>query len=246
MIVVRLTENYGGFQIEGNFDDLNQFYDDLGSIIGFEESLDDDIEIQRLLVLGLMYDIRHAYQGDRMVKLNNEFMPMSNAEDWRQNLTSGVRFAFNYLLLDFLADYIIVRSKLFPMKESAYGVSYEDLTSAHYRVVSVFAQAVEELVKVLTPIQGNKLKRFLDEASKMRFTVYHGLWLEINSMDYLKMTSKQRQQNIVRCVNAMCEPYRYDDFCDMRNDVDAYAERNHCTLRDIHTTSGEDYANILW
>ena len=64
MLSVKTTENLAGVTVSGTYWDLNALYDALTNVIGEEESYP-EFEACRIRVLGLCYDIRHAYQGDR-------------------------------------------------------------------------------------------------------------------------------------------------------------------------------------
>ena len=64
MLSVKTTEKLTGVTISGTYWDLNALYDALSNVIG-EEGSYPEYEACRIRVLGLCYDIRHAYQGDR-------------------------------------------------------------------------------------------------------------------------------------------------------------------------------------
>ena len=62
MIHVKMTNNYTGFKIIGNYDDFYELYDNKMIALG-DECLNENIENARLHALGFLYDLRHAYQG---------------------------------------------------------------------------------------------------------------------------------------------------------------------------------------
>lgn len=64
MLSVKTTEKLTGVTISGIYWDLNALYDALTNVIGMDGNYT-EYEACRLRVLGLCYDIRHAYQGDR-------------------------------------------------------------------------------------------------------------------------------------------------------------------------------------
>lgn len=64
MLSVKTTEKLTGVTISGTYWDLNALYDALTNVIGMDGNYP-EYEACRLRVLGLCYDIRHAYQGDR-------------------------------------------------------------------------------------------------------------------------------------------------------------------------------------
>lgn len=64
MLSVKTTEKLTGVTISGTYWDLNALYDALTNVIG-EEGSYPEYEACSIRVLGLCYEIRHAYQGDR-------------------------------------------------------------------------------------------------------------------------------------------------------------------------------------
>ena len=69
MISAKPTENLTGITIEGNFDDFYEITDSIYRMTGFEEDYDDLYWGVKNRLLAVCYDIRHAYMGDRKVKL---------------------------------------------------------------------------------------------------------------------------------------------------------------------------------
>ena len=64
MLTIKTTEKLTGVVVSGTYGDLNNLYDALSNVI-VEEWSYPEFEACRIRVLGLCYDIRHAYQGDR-------------------------------------------------------------------------------------------------------------------------------------------------------------------------------------
>ena len=82
MISAKPTENLTGITIEGNFDDFYEITDSIYRMTGFEEDYDDLYWGVKNRLLAVCYDIRHAYMGDREVKLvdngvHDEMMKMA-------------------------------------------------------------------------------------------------------------------------------------------------------------------------
>ena len=64
MLKVKITPNYNGFTIYGDYEDLNYLY---GAFMYFLHDDFDEINHYYIenVIYALLYDIRHAYQGDR-------------------------------------------------------------------------------------------------------------------------------------------------------------------------------------
>ena len=69
MITARPTEHLTGIIIEGEYEDFYELVDGIYRMTGLEEDYGDLYWSVKNRLLGLCYDIRHAYQGDRNVKL---------------------------------------------------------------------------------------------------------------------------------------------------------------------------------
>lgn len=69
MITGKPTENLNGILLEGEYSDFHDLVDSIYRITGLEEDYNDPYWSVKNRLLGLCYDIRHAYQGDRTVKL---------------------------------------------------------------------------------------------------------------------------------------------------------------------------------
>lgn len=64
MISIKTTEKLTGVEIKGSYDDFKHLYDAISNVIG-DEGCYKGYHDSQIFVLGLCYDIRHAYQGDR-------------------------------------------------------------------------------------------------------------------------------------------------------------------------------------
>ena len=68
MLKVELTKNYAGVTISGDYNDLEHLYDSISYLIHGEPISIGEYTMQNHLY-GFLYDVRHAYQGDREVEL---------------------------------------------------------------------------------------------------------------------------------------------------------------------------------
>ncbi|EEG77972.1 DUF6904 family protein [Dethiobacter alkaliphilus] len=66
MIYAQNTTNNTGVAICGDYNDFNNLYGSLHTVVGNEEE-HPALEQSRLRVLGLCYDLRHAFMGDREI-----------------------------------------------------------------------------------------------------------------------------------------------------------------------------------
>ena len=70
MLRIKDTKNMIGITIHGDYEDLNALHSALSDYLRFYFAHQDDVESSSCYenILGLCYDIRHAYQGDRNIE----------------------------------------------------------------------------------------------------------------------------------------------------------------------------------
>ena len=95
MLKVELTKNYAGVTIYGDYNDLNFLYDAINYLIYKDPSSDGEYTMQNHLY-GFLYDVRHAYQGQRgAILIDNDLN--DNTREWfkfkKKDITEeGVHF----------------------------------------------------------------------------------------------------------------------------------------------------------
>lgn len=83
MLSVNMTPKLLGFEIKGDYDELNRLYDAVWELVGTDYddnprlSMQDAIMRERLLAL--CYDLRHAYMGTRNVRMEENGMDRERA-----------------------------------------------------------------------------------------------------------------------------------------------------------------------
>lgn len=70
MLTLKSTSNLSGVEICGDYDDLNALYDAISIIVGNESY--EGYYASEARLMGLCYEIRHAYQGDRYTSISND------------------------------------------------------------------------------------------------------------------------------------------------------------------------------
>lgn len=109
MLKVELTENYAGVKISGDFNDLDYLYDSIHYLIKNDPKSMGEYLMQNH-IYGFLYDVRHAYQGDREALLVDNLIQDMKRE-WlgikkKDATNKNIYFSFNYLLPDIYLDII--------------------------------------------------------------------------------------------------------------------------------------------
>lgn len=229
MIKVKLTENYTGFNIEGTYDDLNELYDSISYVLDKEEYVSELEEDMKLHVLGFLYDVRHAYQGDRMIKAVDNDLTDELKEYYgiKKSVKQDILYSFDYLIPDIILDIILV--KYFTCKKN----SKNNYTNVSYNIVWAFyGKVINSLKEILTENQLKKVRKNLD-SSLMTEKLYLSQWFTKISIDYIKMNKEKRKKEIMHVLNYIYNYHAYENFFDMKKEIEEYAKEHECKVTDL-------------
>ena len=222
MIKVTLTENYKGFNICGTYDDLNELYDSISYILG-EECNNLEEEDARLHTLGFMYDLRHAYQGDRYVNIKEEELTNFEKKYFHIKESKYLIYSFNYLIPQLLLDFLIVN--YFKEKNNI------ELDSNYYVVTSFYLKAIESLSILLTKNQIKKIKNSINK--KYNFKNFFSLWFDKVDIDFIYMKKSKVQKEMMHIINSVINYYDDEEYIDLKKKVLEYVKENNCRITDI-------------
>lgn len=98
MLDIKVTENYGGIEVKGDYADFEQLYDSIFEIIGDGEDYP-TLEKFRIQILAFCYDLRYAKQGSREIELVENNMD-DEIMKWHSIITpiNNVYYKFKYIL----------------------------------------------------------------------------------------------------------------------------------------------------
>lgn len=232
MLKVKLTKNYAGVTISGDYNDLDYLYDSINYLIHGEPISIGEYTMQNHLY-GFLYDVRHAYQGDREVELIDNNLDKYKREyfNLKENEVTdkNVCFSFNYLLPDLLLDMVLIKYFINKVCKKE-----NDIYNPHINMVNYFYSIVlYSLLEMLTKIKFNKVKKGLLE-SVVSDRIFFPQWFELITVDYAKMTKEKRQKEFMHIADAIYDYGHYKDYCDMKLDIQKLCEEKNCTLDDIH------------
>lgn len=242
MLKVELTENYAGVTIYGDYNDLDFLYDSISYLIHGDPSSYGEYTMQNHLY-GFLYDVRHAYQGDREAILVDNYL-QNYKRKWleirKKDVTEhNVYFCFNYLLPDIFLDMVLIKHFIRKVDKKV-----NDVYNPYINMVNYFySLALHSLENILTEIKFNKIKKGLLE-SVVTDSIFIPQWFEIISIDYSKMTKKQREKDFMHIMDAIYNYSDYEDYLKMKIDIEKLCKEKNCSLDDLHY---EDYPEeIEW
>lgn len=248
MITAKATEHLTGILLEGEFQDFYEMVESIYRMTGLDDDHNAPFWSIKNRLLGICYDIRHAFQGDRSVKLvengaNDELMKWHSMVMPQNNLHYAVEILFPEAV--FVA---LTVSELYPSSSVYYGNrarkmqkkeeskrifvnDYADyirdkamLDLLSSVILSTFAQVIgdEEFEKIMRLRQKNYSFDYMD---------YITQYVDKCNIDYLKTVPEKRKdkiRNIARRLITQPEAYKK-----MKLDLKIAAAEYGCSVHDL-------------
>lgn len=238
MIRVKLTENYLGFNIQGTFDDFYELYDAICYFIGFEKSEDKTEDDMRVHIFGFLYDLRHAYQGARNVTAVNNDLNEEAKEYFGidKSVKQDILYDFNYIIPELILDIVLFKHfalKKFKRKLKEYDTNYNI-------VMAFYSKAIDALKEMLTENRMKRARKIISETVVME-EMWYRQWFTLTAIEYINMTKKQRQKEIIHTIQEICDYYLYDECREMRKKILQYAEENNISEDDVECGRYPDF-----
>lgn len=242
MLNIKITENYGGIEVKGDYYDFEQLYDSIFKIIGDGEDYP-TLEKLRIQILAFCYDLRHAKQGSREIELIKNYMD-NEIMKWHSIIapTNNVYYKFNYILTQ--AMFVVYALNIFidNYKYKKYKSSYytKVVYDEEINIVQEFqSKVIKAIVKILPE---NKkmgfLKLFYDRKFGTNRLVHQ--YLELIDCRYLAKNKEDRLKSIVNTTKRVIKYWEYQEYINLEEELIEYAEENQCDIDDIRI-DGTDY-----
>lgn len=234
MLKVKITENYTGFTISGDYEDLDTLYESIHYFIK-EEPKNSEEEILQNHLYAFLYDVRHAYQGDREYELIDNNL-QENKREWfgirKKDITqNNIYYSFNYVITDIILDMIII--KYFIRKTDKKNKNNNNTYNEYLNMTNYFYSIVlNSLTKILTQAKFNKLKKGILNAY-INEKIYIYQWFEFVSVKYIKMTKQQKEKEFMKIMKLVYDYIEYQDYYDMKKALEKSATKNNCKTEDL-------------
>lgn len=244
MLKTKLTENYTGITITGDYDDFNYLYDAIASIIGDEETIDSYQEyMMQNHLYAFLYDLRHAYKGDRQALLIPNYVSdfkLNNLNLKKKDISkNNVYFSFNYLITDLLLDMMLIKNFInkLPKKDNNKFNHNINLVNYFYSIVLI---SIEELTGVRNT---NKIKKYLT-TNIIDEKQFIPQWFDELSIDYIYSSKNKKQKEFMNTVDRILNYSNYDDYFIMKDEVLRESKIIDVNIEDIYFN---EYPNeIKW
>lgn len=231
MIKTKLTPNYGGVRISGDYYDLNELYDAVAYLINYDAKSIEEEAMQDHLY-GFMYDVRHAYQGDREIMLVDNGLYDSKRE-WfgikkRDATDNAVYYEFDYLWPDLLLD--IMLAKYFIKKVD---IKENDIYNSNINLVNYFYAIVLDKANEFLSSKDFKKVRDIIKNNNINEKKFLPQWFELLALNYAKMSKQKRKKEFMQLVDKIYCFLNYDEYINLQKEITNECKANNCNICDI-------------
>lgn len=246
MLAVKTTKNLTGVEISGSYEDLNMLYDAITNVVGDESSYNGYYQCN-MYVLGLCYDIRHAYQGDRKSK---------------KSIYGEKHYCFNWLWPDMIFIYAVLGDFIHLSQGPGCYLTQEDADEMFFApgtVERLYERLPDDisLVQYFRDLIKNELQRVIDakrfkaifkkvnQGHYMRsFCNYRFQMIDMLSVKYMKRAPDKRKSYLALITEKIFfENYEYDD---LARSVESYAREYGVEPSEIVLEGSEYPQEIEW
>jgi len=256
MIKIESTPNLAGVKITGSFDDLYElveaFYD-----ITIDEYSEKHQEYMRIStrLLGLSYDVRHAYQGDREIELVENGMDKDTMK-FHAKITSehNVHYSCNYLYPEMFFCMTAISVLIILRVQDLTKTKYIHSEMQHHKVIwdktisvlRAFQSAFAECVK--NTLTERSYVMWLKEITRSDIFINDitSQYVDIVNIDYLKMNKEKRLKNFSKTTKLITQYYYNEEHEEITKAIFRYAEEHQCDKNNVELM-GIDYPDeIVW
>lgn len=241
MLTLRNTPNLTGIEISGDFSDLEALYRSLSTLVGDEEDFP-TYEGARLRTLGVLYDIRHAFQGDREFEfvrngMDTEKMKFLGMITPEKNLYYKVNVYYPEILFVTLAinDFIRLYAKRQTKSAPFPLLDKKNLWDSKIANARLFQSLVANCMKeVVTEASFKRIMNLLHKDYTWT-DGYATQYLDMLNLRYLDIEDKEdRAKALSTTVKRMVDKGK--EYLEIERDVMEMAIANDCSPEDISLT----------
>ena len=254
MLKVEATPHFGGVFVSGDFDDIDKLYDavwEVAAPIAGDDGYSDPLHFAAVNVLGLCYDLRHCYMGDREVMLHENGIVPGMRLEGKAIPTRNVRYGVNILWTEALFDCAMLRvlcerrqRELTKGRRRSDGVSAQaryDVSANH--VVLYQSLVYDALAQAVSPNLHSRIMRLVTEADSI-FRSYFTQYLEQFDAEFARSDERKRRKLLGPTMKRILEGGEdYDEFC---RDIRAFAAENDCPIAHVSVDDGGWPDEIDW
>lgn len=256
MIKIENTENLTGVSISGDFNDLDKLVDVFHEITidEYSEKYIKHIGISTR-VLGLCYDVRHTYQGDREIDfvdngMDEEKMKYHSVIAPLKNVYYKCNYLYPEMFFVIIALNELVKVRIRELNKSNHvynepldkNVIWDDTIATIRCFQAAFMKCVKD---VLTKASFTRWLNLMN-GDYINIEEIAGQYVDVQNIKYINMTKEVRLKNLVKITKRITE-FRFDaDYREIKDVVSEAAKERKCCEGDINLVGIEYPDEIVW
>ncbi|MEA3422747.1 MAG: hypothetical protein U9Q80_02925 [Bacillota bacterium] len=258
MLKITNTENLTGITITGTYEDINELYESIGRVVGSGLEIDND-SMPFIRILGVNYDLRHCFMGDREVTfVDNDYFSDLQKYHGKIHPETNVEFSvsivwheamFAALALD---DYIIIHEddKRFKNKlaiPELHEMLIEEFHRNRYKDIAM-VRLYQELIweafrEATTDAAYKRLRKKSKEGQDVyyksfNYTDFTTQFITILEMKYIHTEPEKRSKLLATHIGKIIK--QSDDYQKVAREVREVAHEHGISPGDVQ------YANEEW
>ncbi len=261
MIQVTNTEHLTGVTISGDYHDLYHLVDALHDVVVHDWDHPDARHARyitlSLRALGITYDIRHAFQGDREYDLRDSGIMDHHEEYYEKKLPrENVYFSCNILYPEMIActlilnDLIKLRTEdLSPRTPRFDFIPTNALWDRSILSVRELQAGLRDAIsEILPPTSFIRWKNLVTpESSHLSdFVSIASAYIDTWNLRYLNMSKEQRVKKLLTITKRLVEHAYVDEALDLREETDRAMDEYGCAEEDLRMAGMNYPEEIEW
>lgn len=255
MIYVKATMHLTGVTIQGDLDDFNDLVSAIYRMTGTSEEVGDLYESVKNKLLGLCYDIRHAYMGDREIVLKDNVLGSNIKEEFgihecNQNIYYSVNILYpEAIFLALAVPDMFVYSKGYYGKRDQYNQEYKMINSySNYfkdkALLSLLSSSIyQSLEEVIGSDEFNKLYSLINKENP-DYVDYVTLYIDQCNLDLIKTQIVQRKDKLIDITRNFIKKNK--EYKNIEKRIKAYAHKHQISIDQIEDVNIEYPEVIEW
>jgi len=240
MIYLENTPNFAGVSVYGDHFDFEKLYDSLHVIVGEEGEYSSYVG-ERLRVLGVCYDIRHALMGDREVILTDngvsaEMMKYHSLIPSNKNTYLGFNVLWPELLFVTMAlnDFVKLHAKKLAKNSYNPTLDYRSIWDSSIAYVRSFQAAIASHIMDTIPVTSySRILKLMNKNNNF-FGNYVTQYIDELNIKFIAMTKEKREKNITIMAKRIAE--QGEDYYKLKSVVFEAARKYNCSITELRSS----------
>jgi len=257
MLTVTNTPNWAGITISGDYYDFQQLVDAFHEIT-IDEFTENKKEIPYIemsdRVLGLCYEIRHASQGDRSIKIVESGLPhvVELAEEGKfpkENLyyTCNYYYPEMFYLMLALDELIKLRISKVTKAKFIYEQALYPLASWDETIAALRGFQAAFRKNMASTLARASMTRWMNLMKDSRGIVHMATqFLDQLNIQYLNMPKEKREKWLLSLTKSICQYPMDKDYQKLQFSLEAAAQEYSCSISELSLSDMDYPEEIHW